>query len=377
MDRYHSRLIRRAFTLSLFLNPVVYGAVSIHTGSQYNTNGHTTLGFCANLASKHQINVPFDNVNAALLSHEYVQPAARNLNDLSSDFLLGKAIVEELQSLQHGERVLLTGGGFFVYGLELARRGALVTVINSQDFYLDLLEPIMSGKPYRILMSDDHITEMNSVPIDSLQRIARALRVETPRVLRYAFSEDSGGFVSVGLPSEVMLRFELQKYVQKILFALYTLEIENRLDRHKGLVQDLLPGINIQVHRIIDVWDAFSYSSNRVALLNLYYSKLVPGGKAYILLNGRMNDKVTDGSSDWQQDLYSYLENAYKPLIRVVLTGGSRVLILEKPFGFHDDSRPLVHGLSDPTKEAAFIGSGGLVVPRDDYQIIGARVSRP
>lgn len=51
----------------------------------------------------------------------------------------------------------------------------------------------------------------------------------------------------------------------------------------RGIVQEKLPMVpNERFDLIIDVMDAFTYSSDRLNLLNLYYKKLRPGGRAYL-----------------------------------------------------------------------------------------------
>ena len=79
---------------------------------------------------------------------------------------------------------------------------------------------------------------------------------------------------------------------------------EDRFIYYKGKVQDFLLEQKNQYDIIIDVWGAFSYSSDKLELFKLYYQALTLNGEAVVLSPNRSTLTIKSKSGDMRLSDY-------------------------------------------------------------------------
>ena len=313
--------------------------------------------------------VPFRNVNSQVAAKNYKQKHDRDLGSLTN-FYFGHTLAADIKNLKAGDPILLPGGGFFLYGLELAKKGFKVTVINAQDFYGELIQPLAQKPGGDVLIEDHHVTYVGGIEAKTLTQLAMILNIPSPDCF-HLISNYYWALKKETPHSQVS--HDLGVFAQTILQQLEVLESSHNLEKITGLVQDKLPAMPIQAKLIIDLYDAFFYSSERVNLLNLYYSKLAEGGKAYLYVTG-INDSVIN-SKGRETNLFLYLLDRFPKNFEVVKyldevgnpTAHARTIVLKRnpgekfPFLFDEN-------LLKITQSSNYESSYGFVVPTDKYK---------
>lgn len=252
--------------------------------------------------------------NALVPATEYTEVTWRSLDEIC--YILGPDLKQFIRSLKLHSNILLPGGGYGIYGLELANLGHHVTCINAQDFYKDgQLARILLDQ--RVMLTESMFVRekrvfytIGKVPINVFNRLAQVVQVPFPKsikppVIHKTFPRQNETWELVPGATERLFFEEFETFFGAIIKKVV-------LQEHKPLgsfcyfvnfVQGCLHRLRRQTFDlIIDVMDAYTYSSDRINLLNSYYSKLAPGGRAYICIEGQHDIVHLAGSTIQQQD---------------------------------------------------------------------------
>ncbi len=233
--------------------------------------------------------------NAFVPAEKYQGTNWRCLEEIN--YALGPEFSRFTSQLKPRSDILLPGGGYSIYGIELANLGHDVLSINAQNFYKELSVQLTDlGAVLKTSLYDDEKREFESIsniPINVLNRLASAFRIPFPKSI---------------YPPKRFTRFPIvmerwrvkpqftEEQVMTEIFTFIDLLIKSiNGDRHRppgrvelvqGLVQQFVPCVSDgSFDLIIDFMDALTYSSDRINLLNLYHAKLKPGGRAYLCID--------------------------------------------------------------------------------------------
>jgi SAM-dependent methyltransferase len=267
---------------------------------------------------------------------EYPGRNARDLAELKE--LLGDHFSQAESLLKEGDQVLDVGGGFSVYGLELAQRGINVTSINIQDFYQDAFYPLAKESRARSFLKElnqDGIMSQKVLKSEAgniqgihpalFRNMNRALDVPLPSF--YQGIKDTYIVTDKSIPLEKRVA-ELQKFVTEAQTKVEELEKAGRFKRVVAYAQEVLPKIQKNSRdEIIDGFGAYYYSSDRLNLLEHYYRILKPGAKAYITVGTGDVIFLPDQS---RKDFYQYLAETYPDIFQLDSSKRVRTLIMTK-----------------------------------------------
>jgi hypothetical protein len=232
------------------------------------------------------------NTNATTPLRRYTQPNARSLKEYEQILHI------DTRSLKPGDIVLDSGGGFGVAAMELAReKGVKAVVVNTQDGMGQLME---MGKVHTrpTLPFAMKVKSVGKNSAEVLAGVAKALGL------------DASPFVDKGQRKE--LRSEAAERSEEIVDHLRELSESGNLTYVTEFVEDVLPKYKGQVKLLPDLWGAFGYSSERVRLIEGFYSALAEDGSAHIYVSRVSPTIVLDNPDDRNGiDLVDYLVETY------------------------------------------------------------------
>lgn len=210
-------------------------------------------------------------VPADLKVLEYAYTSSRTISDVESEVTQKHSakIRSFFDKFEAGERIFDSGGGFSLYGIELAQKGVEVTTVSLHNFYdKTLFSGINQGHYYlnkkaeRFLLEESFTGHLGSVYSRLKKIVPLSIQRSTP--------------VKEVLPRIAIFIKELEQS------GLFIRKISNSYDELAKLPDNSLDGF-------IDFVGAFYYSSNRLDLINLALRKLKPGGKGLIWVDGQFD----------------------------------------------------------------------------------------
>jgi ubiquinone/menaquinone biosynthesis C-methylase UbiE len=223
-----------------------------------------------------------ENENVTVSARQYEQVNSRNLSNLSKD--VGSKCVRTLMQLSPGSEILDSGGGFSIYGLELAKKGIRVTTVNAQDFYRDALLPLTDlkeARKYLVRLNDLTESTKGGISNRGLLNMMKALDIRIPN----AFIDDHGFLIPAKNTSIEEAASALTKLAGEISSKVAQKEKEGLFVRITDLVQNFLRRTpSNSKNEIIDAFGAYYYSTDRIELLEEYFRILKPGGQGHISL---------------------------------------------------------------------------------------------
>ena len=305
---------------------------------------------------------PAYNENATISADRYPAVTWRNLEEIK--FLLEKDFRSYVETIPRNAPVLLPGGGYGIYGLELANLGHPVVMVNPQNFYTESLAQLIND-PLPPLVGNQQngirLDQFGNVKPFVLNRLANALGVklpnslEPPKLSPPPYSTPEFWYAKPGTELGPFVG-DVQSFVARVL-----LKLEPPPHRKDGaylyksetssgsvfLIQKLVQEVSPESFKeqtlggaalLIDFMDAYTYSSKKVELLLHYHAMLRPGGRAYIQVPDGDDQVKISSEPETFQDLSDYLAERI-PQIRLYQVSEPhpmRVLVLEKNDQFRD-----------------------------------------
>ena len=273
---------------------------------------------------------------ATLPSSKYFMNASRNLDSVLSQ--LPPKIRDKIQSMRN-ETVYDFGGGYSLYGLQLAREGNQVLTISQHDLYREVMT---------LLTNPDQQREFNRQFREDwvfkiLHPFHRVLDPEGPPLLNGNETHES-----------ITRRAQLAKKILDIVES--TPLLERRIDH----VQNVLPQLPDNSAMLgLDIYGSFTYSGGRLFLISDQLAKIKVGG--YLIIKTEfLQDK-------WDQVLaYRYLARRYPHVEHIADTG--LILIIQKQ---QDDPLLNIRSEVDLVREEAsnlsLLGPP-LIIPSSTYE---------
>lgn len=236
--------------------------------------------------------------NAAVPALQYGQVTYRSLADISP--ILGPDFSRFVDGLAVPSEILLTGGGYGLYGWDLFNKGHRLQMINSQNFYNEHLARLASDRdriarnfPREIEGTTGRFYTVGAIPIALLNRLFRTFGVGFPSGIRPPE-------IGIAFPSsqeywQLKPGVRRPEFLTQFFGALQNLAGSlaakaNRSGRYRLLEDIIQTGLDTvpdnSIHLALDFMDGVYYSSHRPQLYSKIYRKLAPGGRAYILAEG-------------------------------------------------------------------------------------------
>ncbi len=308
------------------------------------------------------------SANATVSSKVYRQFAIRNLSDL--DGAIRPGFGAELVKGKKGLEILDVGGGYSLYGVQLAQAGHKVVTINAQDFYSELLYPLGSTQAALVFFRSlpkgadgTYLVSENTVSTQLIRRLSTILGIALPRSLAEGENQYLYFPKAISDPEAVA---SLATFFSNARTKLEQVERQGGFRRVSKLAQDELPQIKDESKdRIIDSFGAFYYSSDRLvhaesrSLLSHYYRILRPGGKAEISVSALSDTVSLPGGR--RVDLYDFLAWAAPRVFQVSRHDGVKALTMIRIEDPHAVEKILI-GLGKPVVTIDQ-GADGLTFP--------------
>ena len=254
------------------------------------------------------------NKNSQIAPQEYVPPNYRRMDDYINVF--GH---EFKNGLQKGDLVIDAGSGYGLSMLDMIKQQKVTAVaINTQDSY-QFVQQIkkMSENEWKSNLVIGWSQSMNTSRFEGFSYASKDVI--------NALSNITGGepnlfSKSVNMTKEDAFIF-YKSELQKLALQIDDLKKQGKFDYKVGFVEDVLPSYQGQASRLTDLWGAYSYSPDRVRLIESYYKALKNDGVAYVSLSERAStgihyNPVTGG---FQTSFESYLVSRYPQIFQIVL----------------------------------------------------------
>lgn len=234
-----------------------------------------------------------------------------------------------LNSLPSGSRILDSGGGYSLYGVEYAGRGHRVLSVNAQNFYSEnlfaLADPDFIKKNIPEFMSPNQGREARLGNLNGavLHWLAAELEVIPPRYysLNPAIFGPKPNAVEV---PESLVREDFAQFIDNLREAMGELP---KFRRETGLVQDVLPAVeNGSQDLIVDMWGAVSYSGDRLQIIEQFARKLSPRGRAFIFVGAIKDQVILPGGK--RLGLFDYLVSYFPKTFRYANEKEDSIMIL-------------------------------------------------
>ncbi len=327
------------------------------------------------------------NKNAVIGRKQYVQDNSRSLTDLFS-VTESWGAKEEIslrslvQSLDPKSTILDPGGGFSVYGIELALKNHKVISVNTQDFYKNLVE-ITNNRNYLIKeitneykkalaskRSNDKpkaLKKFGYISIQSLETLAKALEIPIfTKSIRRVLDKIITSNPKMTHKKIVNLADQIILLASKIIQKINKGNIRENFVRKIGFMQNEIVHLkDNSIDLVIDFFGAILYSSDRVQLIESLYKKLSPGGHAFIFPgrndfgNGKYLDYTMEDSGP--SHIYDKLVKTMPEIFYLSKSAGYLVITKSK-------NKPILD-LNLEIAEVEWVDRGeGIIVPSVRYQ---------
>lgn len=270
------------------------------------------------------------NNNARVEAQKYRQPNTRSWSDYRAILYMKGLVKAPPNGL-----VLDVGAGYGVAALQAAvELEAKAVIINTQDNWAEL-------------RSFDQRTDQELLARLTLKEQGKnAFRVLTIAALGIPSMEAIAASISTqpfALFNKMRLgRAPLEEYYKwSREFSVQLREAESRgqVRYLVGYAEELLPQMEDQIFLLTDVWGAFSYSPERVRLLENYYNALTAHGEARIFVSGVYSTYVLSPDKE-RMSLIRYLTMRYPDIFSVEQPEvenfkSGRILIIKKRAGLN------------------------------------------
>lgn len=285
-------------------------------GAAANATGFKSPAQCLQEATQSLFN--FRNAEAEIPTHLYERTADRTMTEIH-EFINNPGLNEFLKNTKPEQVLFDSGGGYSIYGLELANRGVKVHVTSPQNFYETLFQfsdperlKQLFGSRLKLTSNDFSYNtywggkqKVGSIRVSTLKSIGDAVGIPVPERLRNTVWQNSSAMNTISSVEAMPL---LQEYLDKVIAKVKSLETSGHFVRHTKTTQEAFRNIHT-FDRFLDINGAYFYSSNRMALLRETYSRLPEGGEAMLVSEG-MWDVVHLENGD-KVSLFSYLAQKF------------------------------------------------------------------
>ena len=287
--------------------PIIFFILNSVTLVSFQTQAQQ---YCADIFSFKTIhNVP----NARIQPTNYERTMSRDLPEITEVLsqMNNSDINNFLQEIGPSKKIIDSGGGLSLYGVEWADRGANVVVINGQNMY-SLLTRFRDPNFVNEFLPAQHIGGNNYV-VDrsnlskgdvSMGRAKDPLNgyiVESiARICGIRISDyfKKNGFVFHGLTADpFVLRTETNSIFNSFLNKVQTLRSHGKFKYIIGLAQNAL--IRLRENEYDGIFDyngSFFYSAEKIELIDGYLRVLKPGSQGIIVTDRGSKTKVNDKS---------------------------------------------------------------------------------
>jgi len=219
------------------------------------------------------------NVDLKADPNTYKHPNSRNLEDLQS--AVSPELVPFLGSLQAGAQIVDLGGGYSIYGIELARKGFQVITIDFHDYYA-LIEELSQNRSLRDNLNKAYYlyaSQIGGVKVAALENLAEIYKIPLPS---FVYIYELGKW-QLDFKQDQASESEVQEMKSFLQHLLKRVSLESNFHRRQGDAVKALGELKKEsTHLIIDSSGAFIKGNQQLEIIDSAYSALRRGGRAYL-----------------------------------------------------------------------------------------------